>query len=202
MKICLGEIIPDIPNPSRPAALVKEGVSGVAQLGPKISSENTAVSDFPKRPKMKFGKDTCFQCLQCKRLFPHPSSMYSHWNNEHIEFGKLYRKSAEWFERVKEIDRETFERLTNVSSRDILLSKSELPDENFEEMPKLAAISVPENLKREPDTAHEQVSAILLCCEFCQETFSSEQVLEEHLSKSHKTASDGILIESIERNDL
>ena len=60
---------------------------------------------------LKYGTETCFQCLECDRLFQNKVSLYSHWNTVHIKFGKLYKKSEDWPKRVREIDRETFERL-------------------------------------------------------------------------------------------
>ena len=61
--------------------------------------------------------ETCFQCLECDRLFQNKVSLYSHWNTVHIEFGKLYKKSDDWPKRVREIDRDTYEKLNQLGQR-------------------------------------------------------------------------------------
>ena len=72
---------------------------------------------------LKYGTETCFQCLECDRLFHNKASLYSHWNTVHIQFGKLYKKSEDWPKRVREIDRETYEKLNQLSQRRLEANK-------------------------------------------------------------------------------
>ena len=93
----------------------------------KSDAEDYQSSGKKRRLKdkcLKYGSETCFQCLECDRLFQNKASLYSHWNTVHIKFGKLYKKSEDWPKRVREIDRETFERLNQLSKSRLGENKS------------------------------------------------------------------------------
>ena len=123
------------------------------------------------------------------------ANIYSHWNYNHGEFGKLSRKSENWPKRVREIDLETYERLFKEKEDQILSSLSNHRKRSREEQKEDLGMPSLEPIPQIP-----KISEILLCCEFCQDTFSNEDSLDRHLAKEHKSLSDGVLIEALDRN--
>ena len=121
--------------------------------------------------------------------------MYSHWNYHHGEFGKLSRKSEDWPKRVKEIDLKTYERLFKEKGNHSSDPQSNNRKRSREEQQDDLGIPSLEPIPQVP-----RISEILLCCEFCQDTFSNEDSLDKHLAKEHKSSSDGVLIEALDRN--
>ena len=166
--------------------------SDIAQFQQAASDNETKQVKYKS---LKYGAETCFQCLQCDNVFKTMPRMYSHWNYHHGEFGKLSRKSENWPKRVREIDLETYERLSKEKEVKLLGTQSNHRKRSREEqqddleMPSL-----------EPIPQIPKISEILLCCEFCQDTFSNEDSLDKHLAKEHKSSSDGVLIEALDRN--